>query len=82
LADLANDDSLDDESLEGDPYEIGFQRAYESAVNDPLKKEAVRILERLYKHRVARMTVKEQYETPPPNTLGLILGRIFPEVEG
>ena len=78
LADLANDDSLDDESLEGDAYEGAFRTAYDLAVGDPRRTEVVKKLERLYKHRNARMTLKQQYETPPPNTLGLVMGHIFP----
>ena len=81
LADLANDDSLDDEDLEGDPYEEAFRNAYNLAEGDPRRTEAVKKLERLYKHRNARMTpeqrLKQQYETPP-NALSLVMGLIFP----
>lgn len=79
LAELANDDSLDEENLEDDPYEAHFLKAYELAANDPALTEVVKKLERLYKQRMAQMTLKQQYETPLPGVeFDRLMSLIFP----
>ena len=80
LAQLANDETLDDQSLQGDPYEKVFEQAYEMAQGDPQKTAIVTKLERLYKRRELSMDTHQQYEKPLPPDLDLLLGLMLHDV--